>query len=711
MTQTTTAATCSSGTLVGGLCTQAPVTGPPPSSNVSVSIAQSAVINSQTVGVDLRTSGPGSITVVNAGTINVFGATALYGIRANALGSGNVSVTNNGQIGTSAVGIFGSTTTGSVTLASTGTIISGAQGMIAQSTTGAIAMANSGTVTAGSGNAALSANSSSGSINIANNIGGVIHSSTNSPADLVIQATQTIPGSIVVTNAGTLTGTIQLQGSSGQTIFTNSNSGVWTTGGTSIVAGTFNNQGSVNFAIPAGGSQLIINGPYAGGGQFYMNIYPQNKADNVTIKGSSISGVTVVNVANQGPIAPFTISPILISAPNVSPAAVSNAFTIGTLSNFGNTQVALAQQPNSAGLALALVTASNFPTPVIITAAQSIGFQSSDVVMDRMGELRRNKNNPSGPIALGYDGALGYAKMPVKADPIGPTLKQPEIGPTIRPAAWIKGFGDYQQQNNAIFSYNFGGATFSNDLSYHQTIGGGLVGGDLLINRFTSANDALIVGVMGGYISSNIDLQATPTNLRFSGGTFGVYATYLNGPWFVDTMAKLDMLALTINAPGVAQSDDGKNVDLAANVGYKFDLPNRWYVEPTGGIEYVRTTFDQPNLAVPGAVPLADGDAVRLRGGARVGTDWVSNGVRVEPSVAGFLYDNVKVSNGALFTGTGGGSGLSLPTDQGKVREEIQVAVNAFDLKSGLSGFLRVDTRFGEDLFGIGGRGGLRYQW
>ena len=71
----------------------------------------------------------------------------------------------------------------------------------------------------------------------------------------------------------------------------------------------------------------------------------------------------------------------------------------------------------------------------------------------------------------------------------------------------------------------------------------------------------------------------------------------------------------------------------------------------------------------------------------------------------------VKASNAALFTVTGGGPGLSLPNDEGKVRGEIQAAVNGFDLKSGLSGFVRLDTRFGEDYFGIGGRAGLRYQW
>jgi outer membrane autotransporter protein len=370
--------------------------------------------------------------------------------------------------------------------------------------------------------------------------------------------------------------------------------------------------------------------------------------------------------------------------------------------------------PQTGGLSLATVpNTAGVSGAAAVTTAQSIAFLSSNVVFDRITELRRNEQNPDAPIAIGYAEDAYAKKMPVKANPIDPMLKQsrPEAGPTFKPAAWIKGFGDYEQRNNATFNFAFGGTAFTRDLSYNQSSGGFLVGGDLLISRFTSANDALILGVMGGYNNSNVDLRASPTTQRFNGGSFGVYSTYLNGPWFVDLMAKFDFLDLNINGPGVAQSNDVKNSLFGGNVGYKIDFAHRWYIEPTAGIEYVRTNFDQPNLTLPGAVPLADGTALRVRGGARFGTDWVENGIRIEPNFAAFAYDVVKATGGALFTGTAGGGAISLPNDEGKVRGEIQAAVNGFDLKSGLSGFVRLDARFGEDYFGIGGRAGLRYQW
>jgi hypothetical protein len=55
--------------------------------------------------------------------------------------------------------------------------------------------------------------------------------------------------------------------------------------------------------------------------------------------------------------------------------------------------------------------------------------------------------------------------------------------------------------------------------------------------------------------------------------------------------------------------------------------------------------------------------------------------VRIEPSLAAFACSDVSVSNGALFVA---GAGLTLPTDQGKVRAELQGAVNFFNPQKGL---------------------------
>ena len=109
------------------------------------------------------------------------------------------------------------------------------------------------------------------------------------------------------------------------------------------------------------------------------------------------------------------------------------------------------------------------------------------------------------------------------------------------------------------------------------------------------------------------------------------------------------------------------------------------------------------------SVPLRDGDALRGRIGARVGSEFVEGDIRVEPSVTGFVYSVLTESgvSGAV-NGITGVTGLR---EQGKVRGEVQASVNFFNLKTGLSGFVRADYRIGGDLVGGGGRVGMRYQW
>ena len=230
-----------------------------------------------------------------------------------------------------------------------------------------------------------------------------------------------------------------------------------------------------------------------------------------------------------------------------------------------------------------------------------------------------------------------------------------------------------------------------------------------MISRLTSAQDGLILGVLAGYLNSHVGLRAAPTTLNFSGLTVGGYGTYFNGPWYTDVMVKFDALSLDVNGPGVFQTADVKNYSVIANVGYKIDLPNRYYIEPTAGVDFVHTSFDHLSvLAAPQNVPLANGEATRVRIGARIGTDWITNNVRIEPSLTGFAYEIVDGSNAALFVN---GAGITLPSDQGKVRGELQGAVSFLNVQTGWSGFVRADTRFGDQLFAAGGRGGIRYQW
>src|SRR5262249_1138739 len=149
--------------------------------------------------------------------------------------------------------------------------------------------------------------------------------------------------------------------------------------------------------------------------------------------------------------------------------------------------------------------------------------------------------------------------------------------------------------------------------------------------------------------------------------------TYLNGAWFADLMVKADLLSLHITSPGLAQSADLTNYDVISRFGYKVDLPNKFYVEPTAGLEYVRTVFESTTVLSPTTAALNNGEALRARIGARAGAEMVTGDIRVEPSLTGYIYSDVLVSGAALFVG---GNGIALPSDQGQLRGELQGSVN-----------------------------------
>jgi outer membrane autotransporter protein len=487
------------------------------------------------------------------------------------------------------------------------------------------------------------------------------------------------------------------------------------------VGATFINAstGAINLQNGFAGDRLTIVGNYSGvpGSQLLLDFAPQsNTADLLLITGNA-SGSTAVAVNNLTPGVPFTLSPTLVQ---VNGTVAPNTFTLGTLQNFGAVDVVLlpgvGNVPGSVGLSLATVpSAVGLSGAAALQGAQTLAFQSNSAVLDQIWEVHEllRRNRPIG-VPLSYadeDPKRAYAALPtvLKAPPQAAPVAAPAPA-AARLATWARVYGDFEKRDNNIASLTFAGQQFMRDLSYHERGGGLLSGVDVVISNLTSASDALIFGPFGGYTTAWLDFKNAGVKQNFSGGTAGAKATYVNGGFFTDAIIKADLLSLDITATGLDQRSDLTNLSVLANVGYKFDLSHGFYVEPTAGVEYVRTDFSGSPLLTPTTVPLLDGNVTRLRAGARFGTEWVTNNVRIEPSVLPLVYYIADASG--LETFTGGGPGvITFPGDEGKVFGEVQASVNFFDLNSGWSGFVRGDVRFGEDLIGGSGKTGIRYTW
>jgi len=334
--------------------------------------------------------------------------------------------------------------------------------------------------------------------------------------------------------------------------------------------------------------------------------------------------------------------------------------------------------------------------------------------------------------------------MPVKAPPIV------AIDPGYRFGVWAHAFGDYERRTDSAATTlsvlggglglgGGGGAPqpIAIDLTQKATTWGVIGGGDVTFRNLLAGNDGLIVGILAGYVSTDISLSGTtrPTapitdatvgtgtssgKIRVSGPSVGGYYTYFNGPFSTDTTLKADFLSISESFTEILPFNNGfgnqlitgagsanvTNFVAASNYQYRFPLSATVWVEPTVGYRYTNSRYD----AGAAALGLEDGYDWRVQGGARLGFESFWNSVHITTTITGLAYSDVKIVGGPITSGAGGAfAGTVLPSDQGKVRGEGLFLSN-FDFGRGFSTFVQGEVRGGSGLFGAGGRIGARLQ-
>jgi len=211
------------------------------------------------------------------------------------------------------------------------------------------------------------------------------------------------------------------------------------------------------------------------------------------------------------------------------------------------------------------------------------------------------------------------------------------ISPVLT-AVWSQAFGDYERRTNLSPQAQ---DTTGNAINLSsRTLTGGVLGGtDLTFRGITSSVDAFVVGLMGGYTTSEIQFSGSPNSnvkAQLEGPSAGVYATYFNGGFSTDFSFKGDFLhlnesfseflpaippanILSVNLNGNA-SVQSTDLITAGNINYKFAFNDFW-VEPTVGFRYTNVSYSSDAQALG----LTDGHFYRVQGGARVGTSFLWN--------------------------------------------------------------------------------------
>ncbi len=411
----------------------------------------------------------------------------------------------------------------------------------------------------------------------------------------------------------------------------------------------------------------------------------------------------------------------------------------------------------SAGLCTDNVHGGAFSSAALASQAigdvqQSTTQQATTATMDAISARRTeeaNRRDPapqqraSDPAPVRQSASRPAARRPVvKAMPMkAPPIPVYDTGP--RWGVWAHGFGDYERRDSlgaAGGATGPGGQTLNIDLRQTARTGGMIGGVDLTFRNVFGGGDGLIVGLLGGYMESDISFNTTVTQtgaavspiagtgtasgkVRVSGPSAGVYYTYFNGGFSNDTTFKVDFLSIGLNFTEVfaynagfgnpsvsgAGGTDVNNFVVASNFQYRFPVSSTVWIEPTAGFRYVNSQY----AASAAGLGLQNGEAWRVQGGARIGFESMWNTTRITTTLTGLAYSDVSVVGGVISDSATGGAFAGtavLPSDQGKVRGQGIARVN-FDYGNGFSTFVQGEVRGGQGLFGAGGRAGVRYQF
>jgi hypothetical protein len=280
-----------------------------------------------------------------------------------------------------------------------------------------------------------------------------------------------------------------------------------------------------------------------------------------------------------------------------------------------------------------------------------------------------------------------------------PVLKAPPKAPadalSIKYSTWAVGFYDNERRDETVAGVDVGRRTATT---------GGIGGAYAIISGlnlpFSQPNDVIVLSAFGGETTSSLH-NNIGTSTRVTGPGLGLTAIWMRGGFSADSTFKVDFFSISPStlAPTQLQMTAYNSI---TNLNYRIDL-GTWWAEPTGGVGYTDTQWDSATQALG----FVNGHQVRLTGGSRFGTSWNWNGVRVDPVVGLFVYDDVVVKGGTFVTAV---ANPLVRTDEGKLFGQATGKLG-FDWGRGLSSYIEGEVRGREGVLGVASRLGLTYAW
>jgi opacity protein-like surface antigen len=315
--------------------------------------------------------------------------------------------------------------------------------------------------------------------------------------------------------------------------------------------------------------------------------------------------------------------------------------------------------------------------------------------------------------------------------PADPAPDQPGGG------VWARGVGgqaNISSTSNSVGVSTQGGATINTATTncnnqQRQTFAGAQVGTD--IARLNYAGWNLHLGTTAGYLSSRTTDNAGFGN-DFEVPFWGTYFVATKGRFFADVMVRQEFYNINLNNPGLAftnQPVGAHGWSISASTGYNFDLGQGWFIEPSAGFIYSRTSVDSftaPGVGganftgITGVVQTNDVTSQIGRASVRVGKAIATPTVVWQPfasasvfhEFAGDVRSNYTSLNAVLNPGAVPFTfNQATTTSRVGTYGQYSLGLAGQIVNTGWLGFVRVDYRNGEHIDGWTGNAGIRYQF
>jgi opacity protein-like surface antigen len=266
----------------------------------------------------------------------------------------------------------------------------------------------------------------------------------------------------------------------------------------------------------------------------------------------------------------------------------------------------------------------------------------------------------------------------------------------------------------------------------HDNFAGVQVGADIARLNWNGWNVHL--GTTAGYLGTKSnDSYGFSNTLQVP--FLGTYLVATKGRFFADLLIREEVYNISLNNQAFTyfnQPVGGHGYSISTSAGYNFDAGNNWFIEPSAGFVYSRTSVDSftnpgtAALSIPGTISTNDIQSEIGRLSVRAGKTIESSNIVWQPFASASVFHefagNVVTNytsqqNGAFLTGipplanTPATFNQQTSTSRIGTYGQYSLGLAAQIVNTGWLGFVRVDYRNGDNINGWTGNAGIRYQF